>query len=43
MIRRQGKGWAVLSHKGKRLGGPYKTRAQAQHRLLQVEWFKHHK
>jgi len=30
----------VKSKKGKRLGGPYKTRGQAQKRLSQVEYFK---
>ncbi len=30
------------SHPKKRLGGPYKTRAEAEKRLRQVEFFKHH-
>lgn len=34
-------GWHVLSEKGKNLGGPYKTKAQAVTRLRQVEYFKH--
>lgn len=34
----------VLSEDGsKRLGGPYKSREEAEHRLEQVEYFKHHK
>jgi hypothetical protein len=31
----------VKSEEGKNLGGPYKTREQAEHRLKQVEYFKH--
>jgi hypothetical protein len=31
----------VKSEEGKNLGGPYKTREQAEHRLEQVEYFKH--
>jgi hypothetical protein len=31
----------VTSSKGKNLGGPYRTRAQAQKRLRMVEYFKH--
>lgn len=33
----------VKSEEGKNLGGPYKTREQAEHRLKQVEYFKHKK
>jgi hypothetical protein len=33
----------VLSESEKNLGGPYKSKAQAQKRLRQVEFFKHHK
>lgn len=29
----------VLSEKGKRLGGPYKTKEEAKKRLRQVEYF----
>jgi len=36
-------GWHVLSEKGKNLGGPYKTQAEAKKRLAQVEFFKHRK
>jgi len=35
-------GWHVLSEKGKNLGGPYKSKAEAVKRLRQVEYFKHH-
>jgi len=31
----------VKSEEGKNLGGPYKSREQAKHRLEQVEYFKH--
>ena len=35
-------GYHVISEKtGKNLGGPYKTHAEAEKRLRQVEWFKH--
>jgi hypothetical protein len=34
-------GYEVHSEKGKNLGGPYKSRAQAKKRLQQVEYFKH--
>jgi hypothetical protein len=40
MIVSREDGFHVLSEKGKNLGGPYKTRAQAVHRLQQVEYFK---
>ena len=43
MVRKTPKGWVVLSSKGKKLGGPYKTKAQAQKRLRQIEYFKHKK
>jgi hypothetical protein len=36
-------GYKVVSHKGKNMGGPYKTRAEAVKRLRQVEFFKHKK
>ncbi|MDE3109392.1 MAG: hypothetical protein KGL02_05575 [Acidobacteriota bacterium] len=37
-------GYKVVSeHTGKNLGGPYKTRAEAEKRLRQVEFFKHRK
>lgn len=41
MIRKSGKGYKVVSHKGKNLGGPYKNKAAAEKRLKQVEYFKH--
>ncbi len=34
-------GYYVKSESGKNLGGPYKTRKEAQKRLAQVEYFKH--
>lgn len=43
MIRKVQGGYKVLSRKGKNLGGPYKTRAAAEKRLRQVEFFKRHK
>jgi len=30
-----------VSEKGKNLGGPYKSRGEAEKRLNQVEYFKH--
>ena len=41
MIAKTAKGYMVKSEKGKNLGGPYKTREEAQKRLRQVEFFKH--
>jgi hypothetical protein len=43
MIRKTARGYKVLSEKGKNLGGPYKTRAAAEKRLRQVEFFKRRK
>lgn len=44
MIVKRKKGYYVLSEKTrKNLGGPYKTRAEAEKRLGQVEYFKHRK
>jgi phosphosulfolactate synthase (CoM biosynthesis protein A) len=43
MIKKVKEGYKVLSEKGKNLGGPYKTKAEAEKRLKQVEYFKHHK
>ena len=43
MIVKTVKGYAVRSEKGKNLGGPYKTKEEAQKRLRQVEFFKHKK
>ncbi len=37
-------GYKVVSENGKKnLGGPYKTKEEAQKRLRQVEYFKHNK
>lgn len=41
MIRKTKSGFQVLSEKGKNLGGPYRSRAEAIRRLRQVEFFKH--
>ena len=35
-------GYKVVSESGKNLGGPYKSREQAEQRLRQVEWYKRH-
>jgi hypothetical protein len=43
MIKKLKDGYRVLSSKGKNLGGPYKTLAEAKKRLREVEYFKHHK
>ena len=44
MIKKVKDGYKVLSEKtGKNLGGPYKTREQAEKRLRQVEFFKRNK
>jgi hypothetical protein len=43
MIKRVKDGYKVLSEKGNNLGGPYKSKAAAQKRLRQVEFFKHRK
>ncbi len=44
LIVRREDGYYVLSEKTKKnLGGPYKTRAEAEKRLRQVEFFKHKK
>jgi hypothetical protein len=44
MIRKTKSGYKVLSEDGKKnLGGSYKSRAAAQKRLRQVEFFKHKK
>lgn len=42
IIKKTSGGYKVLSESGsKNLGGPYKSRAQAEKRLRQVEYFKH--
>jgi hypothetical protein len=44
VIKKVKGGYKVLSEKtGKNLGGPYKTKAQAEERLRQVEFFKRRK
>lgn len=43
MIRKQGGKYYVYSEKGKKLGGPYDTKAEAEKRLGQVEYYKHKK
>jgi hypothetical protein len=43
MIKKVEGGYKVLSEKGKNLGGPYKTKKEAEKRLQQVEFFKHKK
>jgi hypothetical protein len=43
MIKKVSGGYKVLSEKGKNLGGPYKTKKEAEKRLRQVEFFKHKK
>ena len=40
MIVRFGRKWRVVSEKGRNLG-TYGTKAEAQKRLRQVEYFKH--
>ncbi len=41
MIKKLKSGYEVVSEKtGKNLGGPYKTKAQAEKRLKQVDYFK---
>jgi hypothetical protein len=41
MIKRVKEGYKVTSEKGKNLGGPYKTKKEAEKRLRQVEFFKY--
>lgn len=43
MIKKVKSGYQVLSSKGRNLGGPYKTLAEAKKRLRQVEFFKRNK
>jgi hypothetical protein len=44
MIEKRDDGYYVVSEKSeKNLGGPYKTCAEAEQRLRQVEYFKHKK
>ena len=41
MIVKTSKGYFVKSEKGRNLGGPYRTKAEAEKRLREVEFFKH--
>ena len=41
MIKKIGNGYKIYSKEGKNLGGPYATRAEAEKRLREVEYFKH--
>jgi hypothetical protein len=41
VIKRVKGGFKVTSESGKNLGGPYPTKAKAEKRLKQVEFFKH--
>jgi hypothetical protein len=43
MIRKEKSGYTVRSERGKPLGGPYPSKAQAVKRLRQVEYFKNRK
>ena len=43
VIKKSGSTYKVVSEKGKNLGSGYKTKAAAQKRLRQVEYFKHKK
>lgn len=43
MIKKTSKGYQVLSEKGKNLGGPYKSKEEAQERLREIEYYKSHK
>jgi hypothetical protein len=43
MIKKTKEEYKVTSEKGKNLGGPYKSKAEAAKRLRQVEYFKHNK
>ena len=44
MIKKTKEGYKVVSEKkGKNLGGPYKSKVEAEKRLRQVEYFKHSK
>ncbi len=43
MIRKTSKGYTVVAKSGRKLGGPYRTKKEAQERLRQIEYFKHKK
>lgn len=40
MIKQNKKGYTVVSEKGRKLGGPYKTKKEAEKRLREIEYFK---
>uniref|UniRef100_A0A6M3LE22 SPOR domain-containing protein n=1 Tax=viral metagenome TaxID=1070528 RepID=A0A6M3LE22_9ZZZZ len=40
MIKQVKGKWHVYSESGKHIGGPYDSRASAEKRLRQIEWFK---
>ena len=43
MLVKEKNGWHVYSeNKSRHLGGPYQSKAQAEKRLRQVEFFKKH-
>jgi hypothetical protein len=41
MIQKTKGGFKVVSHEGRNLGGPYRSKAEAAKRLREVEYFKH--
>ena len=41
MVKKTSSGYKVVSEKGKNLGGPYKSKSEAEKRLREVEYFKH--
>ena len=43
MIKKVSGGYKGVSEKGTNLGGPYKSKKEAEKRLKQVEYFKHNK
>jgi hypothetical protein len=43
VIKKVADGYKVMSEKGKNLGGPYKSKKEAEKRLKQVEFFKRKK
>ena len=42
MIKKTSEGYKVTSEGGKNLSKPNLSKGQAEKRLEQVEWFKHH-
>ena len=43
MIKKTASGYKVVSESGKNLSKPNLSKGQAEKRLAQIEWFKHHK